>query len=62
MPVRIEMGCDGLFHVSSDGHVVRVKTLDKVHKAIDHHYHDYRKHDIGKVKGCPFCEEMGRDE
>jgi hypothetical protein len=66
MPIKIELGCDGLFHVSNYDDVVLVKDLDAVHKAIDHHYRDYckdgHKHFNGQVKGCPLCEAMRRNK
>lgn len=68
MPISIEIGCDGKFHVTSDnvtkchGSVtVRVKDLAAVHLAVDHHYRDYMKgdpgHEAGAVDGCPFCKK-----
>ena len=60
MPVNIEIGCDGTYHISSNGKMVRAETLAAVHKSIDHHYRGYvkdgSKHSDGLVKGCPFCE------
>lgn len=67
MPLNIEMGCDGKFHVTSDNDTrshgsvtVRTDGLDAVHLAVDHHYRNYSKdrdlHKAHEVKGCPFCQ------
>lgn len=69
MPLTIEIGCDGKFHVTSDNDIrnrgspvtVKAKDLAAVHLAVDHHYRDYMKgdpgHEAGAVEGCPFCKK-----
>jgi len=67
MPLKIEIGCDSKFHVTSDNDTrshgsvtVKAKDLNAVHLAVDHHYRDYAKdgagHKSGSVEGCPFCQ------